>query len=128
LVSPSDFLPLAEASGLILQLGPWVLRTACSQMRAWQLAGHTHLSVAVNLSPRQFQHPELVRQVSGVLTETGLDPHFLEIEITDSGAMESAESTILSLRELKALGVRLSIDDFGTGYSSLSHLRRFPLD
>jgi len=128
LVSPSEFVPLAEASGLILQLGPWVMRTACAQMQAWHLAGHTSLKVAVNLSPRQFQQADLALQVTRALAETQLDPHFLEIEITESGAMESAEATILSLRELKALGVHLSIDDFGTGYSSLSYLRRFPID
>jgi len=127
LVSPGEFIPLAEVTGLILAIGPWVLRTACAQARAWQsvLPG---LRMAVNLSARQFQEANLVGHVTDALADTGLDPRFLQLEITESSAMQNAQSAIQTLRELKALGVGLSIDDFGTGYSSLSYLRRFPID
>jgi diguanylate cyclase (GGDEF)-like protein/PAS domain S-box-containing protein len=127
LVPPAEFISLAEVTGLIIAFGPWVLRTACAQTRAWQEAGHTELGVAVNLSARQFQHPDLVAQVRRALEETKLEPAFLELEITEGSAMHG-EAAVQTLRELKALGVRVAIDDFGTGYSSLSYLRRFPID
>jgi diguanylate cyclase (GGDEF)-like protein len=127
LVPPADFIPLAEVTGLILAMGPWVLRTACAQARAWQEL-HPGLRVAVNLSARQFQEPGLVGHVTDALADTGLDPRLLQLEITESSAMQNAQAAIQTLRELKALGVGLSIDDFGTGYSSLSYLRRFPID
>jgi diguanylate cyclase (GGDEF)-like protein/PAS domain S-box-containing protein len=128
LVLPGDFIQLAEVTSLILPMGPWILRTACAQARAWQVAGHPNLCVAVNLSARQFQQPDLVAQVRRALEETGLPPSSLDLEITESHAMQNAEATILTLRELKSLGVRISIDDFGIGYSSLSYLRRLPID
>jgi EAL domain-containing protein (putative c-di-GMP-specific phosphodiesterase class I) len=127
LVPPADFIPLAEVTGLILAMGPWVLRTACAQARVWQEV-HPGLRVAVNLSARQFQEPGLVGHVTDALADTGLDPRLLQLEITESSAMQNAQAAIQTLRELKALGVGLSIDDFGTGYSSLSYLRRFPID
>jgi diguanylate cyclase (GGDEF)-like protein len=127
LVPPAEFIPLAEVTGLILPMGPWVLRSACAQAWIWQ-ERYPGLSVAVNLSPRQFQEPGLVGHVTDALADTGLDPRLLELEITETNAMQNAPTAIQTLRELKALGVRLSIDDFGTGYSSLSYLRRFPID
>jgi diguanylate cyclase (GGDEF)-like protein/PAS domain S-box-containing protein len=128
LLSPAEFMPLAEVTGLILPIGPWVLRTACARARAWQDLGHPHLSMAVNLSARQFQQPDLVAQVKRALEETGLPPRCLDLEITETNAMQNAEGTIHTLRELKALGVRISIDDFGIGYSSLNYLKRLPID
>jgi diguanylate cyclase (GGDEF)-like protein/PAS domain S-box-containing protein len=128
LVLPSEFLNLAEITSLIVPMGPWTLRTACASARAWQQAGHPNLTVAVNLSARQFQQPDLVAQVKRALDETGLPPSSLDIEVTETHAMQNAEATILTLRELKRLGVRISIDDFGIGYSSLSYLKRLPID
>jgi diguanylate cyclase (GGDEF)-like protein/PAS domain S-box-containing protein len=128
LLLPSEFIPLAEVTGLILPIGPWVLRTACGRARVWQDLGHPHLTVAVNLSARQFQQPDLVAQVKRALEETGLAPRCLDLEITETNAMSNAEATIHTLRELKTLGVRISIDDFGIGYSSLSYLKRLPID
>jgi diguanylate cyclase (GGDEF)-like protein/PAS domain S-box-containing protein len=128
MVPPATFIPIAELTGLILPIGPWVLRTACAQARAWQQAGHHGLEVAVNLSARQFQQSELPAQVARALEETGLPPASLHLEITETSAMENAASTVRALHELKALGVGIAIDDFGTGYSSLSYLKRFPID
>jgi diguanylate cyclase (GGDEF)-like protein/PAS domain S-box-containing protein len=128
LLLPSEFIPLAEVTGLILPIGPWVLRTACARARTWQDLGHPHLTIAVNLSARQFQQPDLVAQVKRALEETGLPPRCLDLEITETNAMQNAEATIHTLRELKTLGVRISIDDFGIGYSSLNYLKRLPID
>jgi diguanylate cyclase (GGDEF)-like protein/PAS domain S-box-containing protein len=128
LVSPDDFIPIAEMTGLIVPIGPWVLRAACTQVRAWQLSGFPGLGVSVNLSARQFVHPELVGQVRDVLHETGLAPEFLDLEITETNAMSNIELSSAILRDIKALGVRISIDDFGIGYSSLSYLKRLPID
>lgn len=128
LVSPGQFIPLAEETGLIIPIGEWALRTACAQNKAWQDAGLPPLRVAVNLSVRQFQIKGLVDMVARVLEETGLDPTYLELEITESLAMNHAEHTIDKMQRLKNLGIQLSIDDFGTGYSSLNYLKRFPVD
>ncbi|HUF28443.1 MAG TPA: EAL domain-containing protein [Gemmatimonadaceae bacterium] len=128
LLLPSNFIVLAETTGLIVPIGEWVLRTACAQVRAWQEEGHGGLRAAVNLSVRQLQHPGLVPMVSRILEETELPPSALELEITESIATQSDGGAIEKLRELKRLGVRISIDDFGTGYSSLSALRLFPVD
>jgi diguanylate cyclase (GGDEF)-like protein/PAS domain S-box-containing protein len=128
LVSPQIFIPLAEDSGLIVPLAEWVLRTACAQNKVWYDAGLTHLRMAVNLSARQFLQASLVKMVAQILAETGLEPHLLELEITESLAMQDMDSTKIILRELYNMGVRIAIDDFGTGYSSLSYLRNFPLD
>jgi len=128
LVSPAMFIPVAEDSGLIVSIGEWVLRTACAQNKAWQLAGFKPISVAVNLSARQFRQPDLAEMVAGILRETGLDPACLELELTESLVMQDVEKTISTLGKLKAMGIKLSVDDFGTGYSSLSYLKRFPID
>jgi diguanylate cyclase (GGDEF)-like protein/PAS domain S-box-containing protein len=128
LVPPSEFIPIAELTGLIVPIGNWTLRTACTQARHWQQAGHPNLTVAVNLSVRQFNQPDLAAQVRRALLESGLPPRSLDLEITESNAMQNAEGTIQTLRELKTLGVRVSIDDFGIGYSSLSYLKRLPID
>ena len=128
LVPPKDFIELAEMTRLLTPMGPWVLREACGQTRAWQRRTRFYLSVAVNLSARQFLEPDLVEQVKMALKETGLDGRFLELEITEGVAMHSVDATMRTLTELKALGVRISIDDFGTGYSSLAYLKRFPID
>jgi diguanylate cyclase (GGDEF)-like protein/PAS domain S-box-containing protein len=128
LVYPDRFIQLAEETGLIVPIGAWVLRTACRQSRDWQLAGYGLLRIAVNLSARQFAEPDLVREISRVLEETGLAAGSLEIEITESLVMSDIEGAIRTMLELKRMGVQLSIDDFGTGYSSLAYLRRFPVD
>jgi diguanylate cyclase (GGDEF)-like protein/PAS domain S-box-containing protein len=126
-VPPSRFIPIAEETCLIVELGRFVLRAACAQNRRWQDAGRPHLVVSVNVSPRQFLHDTFVSMVADVLHETGLEAHYLELEITESMVMEDAPRLIRMLGELRELGVQTSIDDFGTGYSSLSYLRRFPV-
>lgn len=128
LISPADFIPLAEETGMILSIGTWVLRTACAQNRARQDAGHEAVTVAVNLSARQFLDPTLADTVAPILKETGLPPQYLELEVTESAAMHSVELAVTTLNSLRAIGVKLSIDDFGTGYSSLAYLKRFPID
>jgi EAL domain-containing protein (putative c-di-GMP-specific phosphodiesterase class I) len=128
LIMPVQFIPLAEETGLIVPIGEWVLRSACLQNKAWQGEGLPRLRVAVNLSPRQFAHEGLLQDVARVLRETGLDPAWLELEITESMVMRDPEHAVQLLHGLKAMGIHLSIDDFGTGYSSLSYLKRFPLD
>ena len=126
-ISPGDFIPIAEATGLIVPLGEWVLRTACAQNKAWQDAGMAPFMVAVNLSARQFQQPDLVQKAVAILKETGLAPRYLELEVTESMVMGDVESAIVVLQQLHAHGIALSLDDFGTGYSSLSYLKRLPL-
>lgn len=127
LIPPSQFIPLAEETGLIIPIGEWVLRTACIQNKLWQSMGFFPMRVAVNLSARQFQQRSLVETISHVIKETGLDPHYLELELTEGLIMKNAELTITTLRDLHEMGIQVSIDDFGTGYSSLSYLRRFPI-
>jgi diguanylate cyclase (GGDEF)-like protein/PAS domain S-box-containing protein len=127
LISPAEFIPLAEETGLILDLGRWVLSTACAQVRSWQEQGFVDLRLAVNLSGRQFEQDDLVRSIAQVLEEAAFDPADLELELTESSIMRSPEQAISKLRALDRLGIRLSIDDFGTGYSSLGHLKRFPI-
>jgi diguanylate cyclase (GGDEF)-like protein/PAS domain S-box-containing protein len=127
LVPPAEFIPLAETTGIIIPMGPWVLRTACAQARAWEADGLGEMQIAVNLSARQFQEPDLVRQVREVLKTTGLPPDRLQIEITETSAMQNALAAAATFRELRDLGIRIAIDDFGTGYSSLSYLKRFPI-
>lgn len=128
LLSPMEFIPLAEDTGLIVPLGEWVLRTACAQNKAWQEAGFAPLQVSVNFSPCQFQQLDLVEQVRRAVGDAGLDPRYLGIELTESSIMKDPELTIKTLRQLKEAGAQVSIDDFGTGYSSLSYLKRFPID
>ncbi|HUL77208.1 MAG TPA: EAL domain-containing protein [Vicinamibacteria bacterium] len=125
---PRDFIPVAEATGLIVPIGLWALRTACAQVSEWRRRGHLDLTLAVNVSARQFQESDLVDQLARVLGETGLPPSSLELEITESCAMDTAELSLRVLRDLKELGVGISLDDFGTGYSSLSYLRHLPVD
>ncbi|HUO66549.1 MAG TPA: EAL domain-containing protein, partial [Gammaproteobacteria bacterium] len=127
-VSPAQFIPLAEETGLIVPIGRWVLRSACEQSVAWQKAGLPAVKMCVNLSMRQLNDEGLTREIETVLRETGLDPSLLELEITESMIMHNAERAVKILSTIKALGVRLAIDDFGTGYSSLAHLKRFPID
>ena len=128
IVSPAELIPLAEETGLIIPFGEWVLWTACAQNSEWQKRGLPTLTMAVNLSPRQFWDPGLIRTITEILRKTGLDPAFLELEIIESMVMRDKDSAISMLQELKEIGVKLSIDDFGTGYSSLNHLRSFPFD
>jgi EAL domain-containing protein (putative c-di-GMP-specific phosphodiesterase class I) len=109
-------------------MGPWILRTACAQARAWHDQGYPGIFMALNLSARQFLDPELVKKVEDAIQASGLPPERLELEITESLAMQTVETTLETLRRLKALGVDLSIDDFGTGHSSLAYLKRFPID
>jgi diguanylate cyclase (GGDEF)-like protein/PAS domain S-box-containing protein len=127
LVHPSAFIPMAEESRLILPLGEWVLHTACAQMRTWLDAGLDVPLMAVNLSLRQFQQYDIVQSVRRVLADTGLDAGALELEITETAAMQNAETTVEVLQALRELGVSIAIDDFGTGYSSLNYLKRFPI-
>jgi diguanylate cyclase (GGDEF)-like protein/PAS domain S-box-containing protein len=128
LIPPMDFIPIAELSGLIVPIGEWVLRTACAEARKWHKKGFGRMTVSVNLSSRQFQQTDLVSQVTSALEETGLEADKLDLEITESNAMQNAEHSINTLRGLKSRGVRISMDDFGTGYSSLNYLKRFPID
>lgn len=127
-VSPAEFIPLAEETGLIIPLGEWVLHTACAQNRAWQDAGLPALPVSINLSARQFRGNDLVSLVKRVLEQTRLGPECLELELTESALVQHMEETASALSRLKTSGVRLSLDDFGTGYSSLNYLRHFPFD
>lgn len=127
MVSPAQFIPLAEETGLIVPIGAWVLRQSCQQARAWADAGLGRPKVAVNISPRQFNHPEFMATVRAALRDTGVDPAQIELEITEGSVMNDAEASIAQLHALRALGLQLAIDDFGTGYASLSYLRRFPL-
>ncbi|WP_144144445.1 EAL domain-containing protein [Paraburkholderia sp. BCC1884] len=128
LIAPSAFIPLAEESGLIGPLSEWVLREACRQNKAWQDEGLPPARVSVNLSARVFQQRDIAKLVMQVLAETGLEPQYLELELTESTIMRNAEEAVSMLNELHALGIGLAIDDFGTGYSSLSYLKRFPVD
>jgi diguanylate cyclase (GGDEF)-like protein len=126
-VQPNDFIPLLEETGLVLEVGRWVLQEACRQGARWREAGHT-IGMAVNVSGRQLDNDELVAEVRDALSQSGLDPSALTLEITETTLMRNAEATARRLAEIKDLGVRIAIDDFGTGYSSLAHLQRFPVD
>jgi len=127
LVPPDRFIRIAENSGLILPIGDWVLRTACAQARKWQDERLPPVSIAVNVSAVQFRHEGFCQRIRTVLTETGLAPQHLELELTESLLLADVDHTLSILRELKSMGVTLAIDDFGTGYSSLSYLKRFPV-
>jgi diguanylate cyclase (GGDEF)-like protein len=128
LVSPADFIPLAEETGLILPIGDWVLREACRQNKAWQEKGFATMRVGVNISALQLQRQDLAESVIQILKETQLAPEFLELELTESSIMSNAKSTIDVLTKLQTMGVMISVDDFGTGFSSLSYLKRLPID
>jgi diguanylate cyclase (GGDEF)-like protein/PAS domain S-box-containing protein len=127
-IPPATFIPLAEAIGVMIPIGTWALRVACAQAKQWHDSGFDTLSLAVNLSVCQLQQPDLVNLVREILAETGLPARHLELEITESTAMQSPEASIRTLYELKRLGIRISLDDFGTGHSSLAYLKRFPID
>ena len=124
MISPADFIPIAEETGLIVSIGEWVLRTACAEAASWDQPA----SIAVNLSAIQFQDQSLVRTVTSALAHSGLDPQRLELEITESALMSDTDAVVTTLRSLRSLSVRISMDDFGTGYSSLSYLQKFPFD
>jgi diguanylate cyclase (GGDEF)-like protein/PAS domain S-box-containing protein len=128
LVPPSQFVPIAEDCGLILQIGRWVLREACRQARAWQSAGVPPLPIAVNVSAVEFREKGFAERVRTVLSETGLEARYLELELTEGVLMEDAATMVSVLQEVKMMGIHLAVDDFGTGYSSLSYLRQFPID
>lgn len=128
LLYPSEFVSLAEDSGLIIALGDWILRTACAQNKAWQDKGLLPMCLSVNFSARQFQQPTFITDVAQILKDTNLDPRWLELELTESSIMKDPEEAIEKLHELKLMGIKVAIDDFGTGYSSLNYLKRFPID
>jgi diguanylate cyclase (GGDEF)-like protein/PAS domain S-box-containing protein len=127
-VAPSRFIPVAEDCGLIVPIGAWALVEACLQMQAWRAAGLPDMTLSVNLSAVQFRRANLISSVAGALNRSGLPPHLLELELTESILLQDAENNLDTVRQLKALGLRLSIDDFGTGYSSFSYLKRFAVD
>ena len=127
-MSPAQFIPLAEDTGLIVAIGRWVLRTACEQNMAWQARGMPSIVMSVNLSPRQFKEPALLSDIAAILAETGMAPELLELEITESMIMQHVDIAAEKAAAMKKLGIKLAIDDFGTGYSSLSQLKRFPID
>jgi len=128
MISPGDFIPLAEETGLIEPIGEWVLRAACTQNKKWQDEGYPPVKVSVNMSARQFSKKHITEMIGDILTETGLSPQYLGIEITESVIMQDVKSTIAKLKQMHRMGISLSIDDFGTGYSSLSYLKLFPID
>ena len=129
LVSPGEFIPLAEETGLILPIGEWVLKTACAQIAAWAGSSETsNITLAVNVSARQFRQFDFVNQVLTILENTGADPKRLKLELTESMLVDNVEDIIEKMMALKAKGISFSLDDFGTGYSSLSYLKRLPLD
>ncbi|AZF25274.1 bifunctional diguanylate cyclase/phosphodiesterase [Pseudomonas sp. R2-60-08W] len=127
-ISPAEFIPIAEDSGLIVRLTQWVLRQACAQAQAWRHMGLAPLRMSVNISAIDFRQRNFVDNLAAILEQTGLPPALLELEITESVLMQNVDETVAILQRIKALGVRLALDDFGTGYSSLSYLRRFPID
>lgn len=129
IVSPAEFIPLAEDTGLILAVGRWVLDVACAQLALWaQRPGYAHLTIAVNVSPRQFRQSDFVDQVLAALASTGANPQLLKLELTEGLLVSSIEDVIIKMAALKERGVSFSLDDFGTGYSSLAYLKRLPLD
>jgi EAL domain-containing protein (putative c-di-GMP-specific phosphodiesterase class I) len=129
LMPPDDFIPLAEDTGLILPMGCWVMETACAQIKAWENDAQTSaLQIAVNVSARQFRQPDFVAKVQRVLTDSGIQPSRLKLELTESMLLEDARDTIAKMQVIKQMGVLFSMDDFGTGYSSLAYLAQLPLD
>lgn len=128
MISPADFIPLAEETGLIIPIGEWVLRTACQQNKIWQLSGFNNLSVSVNISYQQLSQPNFVQMVGRILTETGLEPKYLELEVTESSFIKNINLVNNVLQNLQEMGVNIALDDFGTGYSSLNYLKNFGFD
>lgn len=127
LISPNRFIPLAEETGLIVPIGEWVLRTSCKQMKAWQDSGLNLSRLSVNLSVHQFEHPDLYKTVESILSDTGLAPEYLELELTENLIVKNTDQTLQTMEKLQSLGIKLAIDDFGTGYSSLGYLRNLPI-
>jgi diguanylate cyclase (GGDEF)-like protein len=127
-VSPAEFIPVAEYTGLITAVGEVVLRAACEQVRDWLKAGYDDFRMAVNLSPQQFRQHDLLMKMTAIIDEVGIDPRYLEVEITEGAIIDDVDSAIETMQSLHEMGIALSIDDFGTGYSSLSYLKRFPID
>jgi diguanylate cyclase (GGDEF)-like protein len=127
MVSPAKFIPLAEETGLIMQIGEWALREACRANKSWQKQGFKPISTAVNLSPKQFRHQDIAHLVKTILSETELDPDFLELEITETAVMDNVDAAINRLNDIQKMGVKITIDDFGTGYTSISYLKQFPV-
>ena len=128
LVSPLQFIPLAEEIGLIVPIGEWVLKAACTQLKAWQQQGYEVPRLAINLSVKQFRQKTLAETVARILAETGVEARDIELEITESLLLENTDEVAHTLRKLSAMGLEISIDDFGTGYSSLNYLKRFPIN
>ncbi len=128
MISPSIFIPLAEETGLIMQIGEWALREACKANKSWQNLGYRPISVAVNLSPKQFRHQDLSQLIATVLSETGLEAKYLELEITETAVMDNVEAAVSKLHEIHKMGVSIAVDDFGTGYTSISYLKQFPIN
>jgi EAL domain-containing protein (putative c-di-GMP-specific phosphodiesterase class I) len=128
MIPPDEFIPIAEETGMIIELGEWVLKEACRQNKAWQEAGYQRIRVAVNLSSMQFIQRDLSDIVGDSLNMSNLDARYLELEITESILMRNVNETIATLKDFKNMGINISVDDFGTGYSSLSYLKRFPLN
>ena len=128
LIAPGRFIPVAEVSGIIGPLGEWIIGEACRQGQRWHDEGLPPLTIAVNVSPRQFQLTDLVGCIASALKETGYSAALLELEITESALAEREDEALLTMRQLRDLGLRLAVDDFGTGYSSLAQLKRFPID
>src|SRR5690606_420559 len=128
MISPVDFIPLAEETGLIIPIGKWVLENACKQLKHWKNEGYGQLTMSVNLSGRQFEEEDLVPMIKEILEDLKLDPSCLHIELTENQIVKNTKVAIEKMKQLKELGVKISIDDFGTGYSSLGYLKDFPLD
>lgn len=128
LIGPDNFIPLAEETGLIVPIGEWVLQSACLQINSWEAQGYPPLRIAVNISPVQFKREDFAESIHRILEETGVNPHFLELELTEGALMQEVESSVEILNRFREIGIHISIDDFGTGYSSLSYLKRFPID
>jgi len=127
MISPAKFIPLAEETGLILQIGEWALREACRACKAWQDAGYRPISVAVNLSPKQFRHQDIAGLVRSVLDETKLNPQWLELEITETAVMDNVSMGTDKLKDIQSMGIKIAMDDFGTGYTSINYLKQFPI-
>jgi EAL domain-containing protein (putative c-di-GMP-specific phosphodiesterase class I) len=127
ILNPAQFIPIAEDTGLMNKMGEWALREACKTNKYWQDEGYEHFAVALNLSPKQFQHAEIAKTIEAVLKETGLNPKYLELEINESTVMDNIQIAKNRLDTIKSVGVQLSIDHFGAGYTSISHLKQFPI-
>lgn len=128
MISPADFIPIAEDTGLIVPIGEWVLENACKQLKKWHEEGNHSLSVSVNLSSRQFEENDLVEVVQRILIDVNLAPEFLHLELTENQIIKNKDLTVEMMEQLKEIGVKIAIDDFGTGYSSLGYLKNFPID